>query len=274
MITRFTPYEIQECLFDTKRTNTFMEAINEVVRPGDVVVDAGSGSGVLSLFAARAGAKKVYCIEASQRFIAIIKKNAELNNYQDVLEVIHADATTVTLPEQVDVIISELLSTGLFYEPETEVLNHLRQYLKPNGRIIPQNCTSRVQLISAQRSMYGLYFDYDSRYEKLKEDVALTAYTVFDQPDFYRDEPLDINREVLSKSVRAGTANAIRITTEAQLSASIKAKKSEFLFNPLVIYLDKPLVISEGRTYGIHINYRRSEDTLGTRITVREASAK
>jgi len=271
MITRFTPYEIQECLFDTKRTQDFLDAINETVRPGDIVVDAGSGSGVLGLFAARAGAKKVYCIEASQRFIEIIKKNAKLNKYENVLEVIHGDATSVALPEPIDVIISELLSTGLFYEPETEVINHLRQFLKPEGRIIPQNCTSRVQLISAQRSMYGLYFDYDSRYEKLKEDTSLTSLEIFDHPNFYEQEPLDIDRTVTVKGIKDGTANAIRITTEAQLSASIKAKRSEFLFNPLVIYLKKSVAVKEGERYALNIQYKRSEDTLGTVISVSKA---
>lgn len=268
MITHFTPYEIQDCLFDTKRTQNFLKAIRSTVKKGDVVVDAGSGSGVLGLFAARAGAKKVYCIEASHRFIEIIQKNATLNGFSKIIETIHGDATKIKLPRQVDVIICELLSTGLFYEPEIQVINHLRTFLKPGGRIIPQNCKSWVQLVSAQRSVYGLYFDYDARYERLSNDKALSTKTLFDHPNFYIEEPLNVNKKVIVTARHSGIVNAICINSKAQLGKKIYATKSEFLFNPLTIFLKKKTAIKKGRKYEIHIQYIRSKDTLGTNIRI------
>ena len=271
MITHFTPYEIQDCLFDTKRTQNFLKAIQSTVKRGDVVVDAGSGSGVLGLFAARAGAKKVYCIEASHRFIEIIKKNAALNGFASVVKVIHGDATKIKMPQRVDVIICELLSTGLFYEPEIQVINHLRTFLKPNGRIIPQNCKSWVQLVNAQRSVYGLYFDYDARYERLKNDNPLSTKVVFDHPNFYVEEPLYINKKVVVAAKQSGTVNAVCITTKAQLSKNVYATKSEFLFNPLTIFLKKNIIVRKGKKYHIHIRYTRSADALGTKIRITPA---
>ncbi len=268
MITKFTPYEIQECLFDKKRSFDFLSAISETVKKGNIVVDAGSGSGVLGLFAARNGAKKVFCIESNPRFIEIIKKNAELNNLSNVIQVIYGDATKVKLPCKVDVIICELLSTGFFYEPEVQVINHLRKFLKKNGKIIPMNCKSWIQLINAQRDVYGLYFDYDSRYEKLKGDKPMSNKVIFDSPNFYIKEPLIINKKVIVTAKESGIVNAVRISNKAQLSENIFATKSKFLFNPLVIFIKKRKV-TKNKQYEIHIKYKKSEDTLGTKIKIK-----
>ena len=53
----------RQLLSDAHRTESFGRAVAEVVRPGDVVLDLGSGSGILALIAARLGARQVYAVE-------------------------------------------------------------------------------------------------------------------------------------------------------------------------------------------------------------------
>ena len=76
---------------DKVRTEIYRNAIlqNRKDFEGKVVMDVGSGSGILSLFAAQAGAKKVYAIEASN--MAVHAKQLILDNgFQDVIEVINS----------------------------------------------------------------------------------------------------------------------------------------------------------------------------------------
>src|SRR3989344_5890567 len=68
------------CLLDSERTETFGKVIHELVKPGHIVLDVGTGPGIMALFAARAGAKKVYAIESNPYTAKIATQNIENNN--------------------------------------------------------------------------------------------------------------------------------------------------------------------------------------------------
>jgi predicted RNA methylase len=70
---QFTPYEISFCLYDIDRTAQWKQAIEDVIKKGDIVADAGAGTGILGVFAAMDGAEKVYSIELNDRFIKLIQ---------------------------------------------------------------------------------------------------------------------------------------------------------------------------------------------------------
>jgi type I protein arginine methyltransferase len=104
-------------------------------------MDVGAGSGILSLFAAQAGAKKVYAIEAS-RSAANARKLIAANNFDRVITVLEMrleDLTKEHIPEgKVDVIVSEPLGTFLLNERMLETYVIARQlFLKPEGRMFP-----------------------------------------------------------------------------------------------------------------------------------------
>jgi histone-arginine methyltransferase CARM1 len=101
------------------------------------VLDVGAGSGILSFFAAHAGASKVYAIEASsmaQHAKTLIKEN---KLYSNCIEVIAGKIEEVDLPEQVDVIISEPMGYMLFNERMLESFLHAKKFLKPDGKMYP-----------------------------------------------------------------------------------------------------------------------------------------
>ncbi len=271
MITQFTPYQVEDCLFDEKRTLRFAEAIKKIVKKNDVVVDAGSGTGVLGLLAAKAGAKKVYCIESNPRFIPIIKANAKTNGFSKIIQAIYGDASKIKLPGKVNVIIAELMSTGLFYEPQIQVINHLRKYLVKGGKIIPEKICSSLQLVNAKRDLYGLHFDYDARYHQVEGDLALSKEVVFDKIDFTDIVDPELDRRVIVPATRSGLANAVRLYSKAELFPHIWAGESKFLFSPLTIFLDQEARVAAGQNYRVRINYERGSDVLDAIVTVKKS---
>ncbi len=129
----------EEMIADTVRTNTYRMGIfkNSKSIEGKVVLDVGAGTGVLSLFCAQAGARKVYAVEASSiadQAVRIVK----LNQMEDTIEVIKATLETIELAEQVDVIVSEWMGYALLHESMLNSVIFARdKWLKPGGLILP-----------------------------------------------------------------------------------------------------------------------------------------
>ena len=87
----YAEFEVHRTMIrDRVRTEAFRRAIDSVVRPGDIVLDVGAGSGILSVFAARAGAARVYAVE--QTSVAVLAQElAAANGVEEIVHVIHGD---------------------------------------------------------------------------------------------------------------------------------------------------------------------------------------
>jgi SAM-dependent methyltransferase len=102
-------------LVDSVRTESFLRAILHEVHAGDVVVDLGCGTGVLSLFAAMAGARRVYAIER-EPIITLAEEIAAVNGFADRVSFIAGTSTELEIPETVDVVVSETIGNLGFDE--------------------------------------------------------------------------------------------------------------------------------------------------------------
>jgi protein arginine N-methyltransferase 1 len=133
----------EEMLKDEVRTVTYRNAIyhNRHLFKGKVVMDVGSGTGILSMFAAKAGAKKVYAVEFSS-MATQSKQIISDNNLDDIIEVIHSKVEDIQHLsdgyEKVDVIVSEWMGYCLFYESMLNTVIYARdKWLAPNGILFP-----------------------------------------------------------------------------------------------------------------------------------------
>lgn len=131
-------------LGDSVRNEAYRRAIDHVVKPGQVVLDMGAGTGILSIFAAAAGARKVYAVERTG-VAAVARLMAERNGFADRIEVIEADLEEVDLPEKVDVLVSEWMGGfGVDENMLAPLVMARDRWLAPGGMIIPGRVTAMV----------------------------------------------------------------------------------------------------------------------------------
>ena len=153
-------------LGDRVRTEAYRDALEAVVKPGDHVLDVGAGTGILSLFAARAGAERVYAVDSSEILDAAERIVVE-NGYADVIGCIDGRAESVELPELVDVLVSEWM--GLFALTEAmfaSVVRAAKRHLKPGGTLIPGGIRMYITPIQEDKlyNEHGLGFWTESLY--------------------------------------------------------------------------------------------------------------
>ena len=138
-------------LKDKSRTEAYRDAIykNPKLFENKVVLDVGCGTGILSMFAARAGAKHVIGVDMSDMAFKA-KEIVKLNHLEDVITIIHGKVENISLPpelgvDKVDLIVSEWMGYALVYECMLETVLCARdQWLAPNGVMFPNLATVYV----------------------------------------------------------------------------------------------------------------------------------
>lgn len=144
--------EHEEMLSDRVRVNAYHQAIHRNVKPGDVVLDVGTGTGLLAFMASRAGASKVYAVEHSD-FIDVAREIAEHNAISNI-EFIQTNSREFTPPEPVDVVLHEQMGDELFNENMLTNLLDLRdRVLRPGGRLLPARFRLFAEPVSFNESM-------------------------------------------------------------------------------------------------------------------------
>ena len=135
------PLEHARMLHDSRRTGDYLTAIAAAVRPGDVVLDIGTGSGVLAVAAARAGARHVYAIEASD-IASVAERVFAVNGVADRVTLVPGWSRQVDLPELADLLVSEIIGSEPLEEEILETtLDARRRLLSPGARLLPHTLT-------------------------------------------------------------------------------------------------------------------------------------
>lgn len=172
----------EEMLKDEVRTRSYLNAIeqNPHLFKDKVVLDIGCGTGILSMFAARAGAARVIGIDCS----GIIEQARQIvadNGFADRITLIKGKVEEVALPEgveAVDIIISEWMGYFLLYESMLETVLHARdKWLKPGGLMLPDKAILYLGAIEDEDYKHEKIDFWDSVYGFDMSCIKEIAYT-------------------------------------------------------------------------------------------------
>ena len=218
-------------------------AIREVVRPGDVVVDLASGTGILGMFACRAGAGRVYAIEATP-LAGLAREIAVSNGLGDRITLVRGVAAHVSPPEPADVIVSDQIGWfGVTGGVRGLIVNARRRFLKPGGRLMPAALDLMLVPVDAPALARRVSFWSSSPggfdFGPARRIADNTAYPVRFRPEQvlgvpYRAHTTDlvscgvdpIHIEARLTCARTGVLRGLGAWFEAQLSPSVRMTNS------------------------------------------------
>ncbi len=235
----YSLFDYGEMLADNPRYHAYSKAIADTVQPGDAVLEIGCGPGVFALLASRAGARKVYAIE-SEEIVHHAHDLATANGFADRVEFLHGNSRKVRLPEQVNVIISDLRgSLPLFGHAVFTIEDARQRFLAPGGIMIPGRDVLEAAIIDAAEYYSRLTLPWRTTESGLdlsrslllilngcytthfKADQLLTESKSWCVLDYKVGVAASAAADLCFKAARAGTAHGICVWFEAELADGI-----------------------------------------------------
>ena len=140
-------------LNDALRNKAYLEALKLAVQKDDLVLDVGTGSGLLSMMAADIGVKKIVTCEVSKTIASNASKIVEQNDFSKQITIVNKKSTEMVvgkeIPRKADLLVSEILSSEFVGEGvQSTILDSRRRLLKKNGKMIPESGAIMVALLA------------------------------------------------------------------------------------------------------------------------------
>jgi protein arginine N-methyltransferase 1 len=159
----------EDMLQDDVRTLAYRDALtrNPSLVSGKVVLDVGCGTAILSMFAARAGARKVYAVENSD-IVHYAREIVAVNGLSETITIFEGVMEEVDIPEPVDVILSEWMGYALLYESMlASVVIARDRFMRPDGTMFPSSARliiaglSDISLRKEKIDFWGRVWGFD-----------------------------------------------------------------------------------------------------------------
>lgn len=150
-----------EMMADGVRMDAYARALRRVVRPGAVVLDIGTGTGIFALLACQLGARKVHAVEPSDA-IELAREIAARNGCGERIEFVQASSEEVVLDERADVVVSDLRGIlPLFQRHLASIRDARARHLAPGGVLIPRSDTLRAAVVESEELHRRIAFPWE-----------------------------------------------------------------------------------------------------------------
>jgi predicted RNA methylase len=247
------------CLSDRYRIRQFEFAIKETIKSGDVVLDAGSGTGILAFLALKYGAGKVYAVEIDDYLCRTIKENAVANGFEKRLEVINLDLFSLdSLDREVNLVLMEMITTGLIEEAQVPAYNWLvdKKIITPSTRVIPFGFETYGTVLEYDFQEYGFQIKRVKHGGLRGVTGKLSRKKRIYSAEFNSNKiSPEVNVLIDYSIVQSGVANSICLESIARLSRGIVLGESTWINHPVIVPLHPVIHTEEGDALKIDIKY-------------------
>lgn len=272
-------------LNDSTRMKGFKEAINLTVKPGAKVLELGGGTGVQSFFAAQK-AHKVYCVERNPELIAAARSFLAQNINGGKVEVIQADALHYLPPEPVDVVICEMLHTGLLREKQMPVIDSFKKrYLEKFGGplpvFVPEASIQAIQPIEQNfhfEDFYAPTILFQDPCVIQERSKSLADPEVFQLLSYAEAFSQTCRCDAEIAIAENGQFNAFRLITKNILAINMQTCKTvDWHTQYIIVPLSAPMTVSKGDHVSVRFSYQGGaplnalSDSLEIHLTSKQA---
>ncbi|OHA20862.1 MAG: hypothetical protein A2849_04260 [Candidatus Taylorbacteria bacterium RIFCSPHIGHO2_01_FULL_51_15] len=251
------------CVYDKARSFIFLEELERLANV-HIAIEAGIGTGLLSFLMAARGIV-VHGVELNPEVLDLASKIKNHLAKQGVIDEssIHfrlADATTYSPSIAADVLVSENLYTGMFYEKQVDIMNNLLSHARKDAICIPKGLKSYVSLAEtvfprepkhAEMFVPGSEQGFDMKSNVLSETFE------YDYIDFTKKAPSGLDRDITLNIIRPGKVNSLLIGTEVLMPSGrvIGRHETVFLNNDIIIAIESIQSVVPKSRMSVRIKY-------------------
>lgn len=244
-------YKIMET--DSVRVNAFRDAFKKYNNlKNKTVCEVGVGTLALTRHFLPF-VKKAYLIESNPDLTDFIKKEIKKGGWEKKVEFIVADATKISLPEKVDYIIGENMSIYCANEHQVQIFAHLRQFLKPSGKLIPEKIINLVQLAQAD-------FRKGNRHYPIQFTrhlpTLLSAQKIVNTIDLYKTRDRPVSKKIKVNPLLSGMTNSAYLRSMVQCAEGVNFTGTDSLMPPTVVQLKKPVKLKSRTPVELNVRFR------------------